>query len=33
MAAQKGLTFITNSAESSIDALMQYLERMSEKKK
>jgi len=33
MAAQRGLTFITSSAESSVDALIQYLERMSEKKK
>ena len=32
MAAQKGLTFITNSAESSVDALIQYLERMNEKR-
>jgi len=32
-AAQRALTFITTSAESSIDALVLYLERMSEKKK
>jgi ribonuclease-3 len=32
MASQKALTFITTSAESSVDALIQYLERMSEKK-
>jgi len=32
-AAQRALTFITTSAESSVDALIQYLERMGEKKK
>jgi len=33
MASQKTLSFITTSAESSVEALIQYLERMSEKKK
>lgn len=32
MASQRALTFINTSADSSIDALIQYLERMSEKK-
>ena len=33
IASQKALTFITSSAESSVDALIQYLERMQDKKK